>query len=69
MSTAKSSGRLWPDQPIGQKPVRFAWIIPLVLIQPVMVSSRVLDVGSRRELFVDHLLVDRLTGARLNSPW
>ncbi len=41
-----------------------------LLSLPAALAGDVVDIGSRRELFVDHLLVDRLVGAslRLGTP-
>jgi hypothetical protein len=43
-------------------------LILLCLISPAVAAAAEppLDLGSRRELFVDHYLIDRLDGARLD---
>lgn len=45
-------------------------IVSIVLMTPCLVAADALDIGSRRELFVDHFLIERLDGARLqlHSP-
>ena len=41
--------------------------LPIASTRPVLAqdTSTVADIGSRRELFVDHLLLERLVGTRL----
>lgn len=38
----------------------------LALNQPVNAADKPLDIGSRRELFVDHFLIEKLSGAQLH---
>ena len=43
-------------------------LVGVTLVSPGVVaqeSSEVIDIGSRRELFVDHFLLERMVGTRL----
>ncbi|NRA97448.1 MAG: hypothetical protein HRU14_14715, partial [Planctomycetes bacterium] len=46
------------------------WLLYALVLVPVAPSQEPLDLGSRRELFVDRTLIDRLEGAelRLSQP-
>ncbi len=48
---------------------RFA-VLPLLLVSSLAAAAEPVDIGSRRELFVDHFLIEKLDGTelRLHRP-
>src|SRR5438105_3856896 len=47
------------------KPFPFLALIAIALVSTVAAPAQVRDIGSRRELFVDYLLIDHLTKTEL----